>query len=192
MRRSPYTLNRSASTPCFLASGCRQMKYGRSVRRCLSTILAAGLLYMSGIAGSVGQPASRAQPRPIKVLLLGDDREPHPAAAFYSLLAPVLGRRGIQITPALAPGAVLDAGRLAHYDAVMLYGDAASPAPEQAPALVAFVEGGKGLVAMHSASSMFPSSQSFAALIGGRMQAAGGGGVPGEIVQQGHHPVKGW
>src|SRR5258708_32173775 len=153
MRRSPYTLNRSASTPCFLASGCRQMKYGRAVRRCLSTILAAGLLHMSGIAGSAGQPASRVQPRPIKVLLLGDDREPHPAAAFYSLLAPALARRGIQITTPLAPGTGLGAGRLAHYDAGMLYGDAASPVPEQAPALAAFVESGKGLVAMHAASS---------------------------------------
>jgi putative membrane-bound dehydrogenase-like protein len=146
---------------------------------------------MSGIAGSAGQPALRVQPRPIKVLLLGDDREPHPAAAFYSLLAPALARRGIQITTALAPRTVLDAGRLAHYDAVMLYGDAASPDPEQAPALAAFVESGKGLVAMHAASSMFPSSQTFGALIGGRMQAAGSGEFRGEIVGQDHPAVKG-
>ncbi len=146
---------------------------------------------MSGIAGSAGQPALRVQPRPIKVLLLGDDREPHPAAAFYSLLAPALARRGIQITTALAPGTVLDAGRLAHYDAVMLYGDAASPVPEQAPALAAFVESGKGLVAMHAASSMFPSSQTFGALIGGRMQAAGSGEFRGEVVEQEHPAVKG-
>src|SRR5258708_23164642 len=119
----------SRNTSFFSGSRCRQMKYGRAVRRCLSTILAAGLLHMSGIAGAAGQPALRFPPPPLKVPLLGDDREPHPAAAFYSLLAPPLARRGIQITTALAPGTVLDAGRLAHYDAGMLYGDAASPVP---------------------------------------------------------------
>jgi putative membrane-bound dehydrogenase-like protein len=134
------------------------------------------------MAGTAGQPPSRVPPRPIQVLLLGDDREPHPSAALYSVLAPVLARRGIQVTRGLTPDTVLDAGRLAHYDAVMLYGDDASPGPEQAQALAAFVEGGKGLVAMHAAASP---------LIGGRMQASSGGEFRGEIVQRDHPVVKG-
>ncbi len=154
------------------------MKYVRPVRRCLSTILALGLFHVAGMAGTAGQPSSRVPPRPIKVLLLGDDREPHSSAALYAVLTPALARRGIQVTPALTPAGVLDAGRLAYYDAVMLYGDDA----EQAAALAAFVEGGKGLVAMHAAASP---------LVGGRMQTSGGGELRGEIVQREHPAMKG-
>src|SRR5688500_7493006 len=121
-------------------------------------------------------------------MLIGDDADPHSSAGLYGMLAPALARRGIQVTRALTPDVVLDARRLAHYDAVMLFGDHASPAPEQAPALAAFVEGGKGLVAIHAASAMFPASDPFGALIGGRMQASGGAEFRGEIVQR-DHPV---
>src|SRR5687768_13765016 len=161
------------------------MKYGSGLKRFFSTILAASLLH---VAGSALQPASRAQPRPISVLLIGDDAEPHSSAGLYGMLAPALARRGIQVTRAQTPDVVLDARRLGHYDAVMLFGDQTSPAAEQAPALAAFVESGKGLVAMHAAASMFPASEAFGALVGGRVQASGGADFKGEIVQR-DHPI---
>ena len=161
------------------------MTYGSGLKRFFSTILAASLLH---VAGSALQPASRVQPRPISVLLIGDDAEPHSSAGLYGMLAPALARRGIQVTRAQTPDVVLDARRLGHYDAVMLFGDQTSPAPEQAPALAAFVESGKGLVAMHAAAAMFPASEAFGALVGGRVQASGGADFKGEIVQR-DHPV---
>lgn len=149
----------------------RDVTAGAAVCVCLL----GGLLYMARVAGSAGQPASRIQPRPIKVLLVGDDREPHSSAGLYGLLAPVLARRGIQLTRVLTRDEELDASRLAHYDAVLLYGDPASPGSPQEPALAAFVDGGKGLVALHAGSSML----------------SGGGDFRGDIVQRDHPAMKG-
>lgn len=160
------------------------MNYCCGVRQILSVILAAGCLYGAGVGGWSGQPASRVQPRPIRVLLVGDDREPHSSAALYSALAPALARRGIQVTRVMTAQAALDAARLANYDAVLFYGDPVFTDPSQAAALAAFVGGGKGMVAMHVASSLSP-------LIGGRMQASGGGEFRSEIVQRDHPIMKG-
>ena len=99
------------------------MNYCGGVRHLCTAILAAGCLYGAGVAGWSGQPASRVQPRPIKVLLVGDDREPHSSAALYAVLAPALARRGIQVTRVMTAQAALDAARLANYDAVLFYGD---------------------------------------------------------------------
>lgn len=164
------------------------MNYRNGVKRLFSTIFAAALVYTAVIAAWAVQPASRVQPRPISVLLIGDDEEPHASSGLYAMLAPGLARRGIQVTRAVTPDVVLDARRLAHYDAVMLFGGEASPAPGQAPALAAFVDGGKGLVAIHASAAMFPGSEPFVALIGGRVQASGGADFRGEIVQR-DHPV---
>ena len=65
---------------------------------------------------------------------------------------------------------------------MLVYGDPASPIPRRRAALAAFVDGGKGLIAMHAAASP---------LAGGRMQASGGGEFRGEIVQREHPAMKG-
>jgi len=56
------------------------------------------------------------------------------------------------------PAEALDPARLAHYDAVMIYGNHTTITPEQEKALLEFVEGGKGLIALHSASAEFTNS----------------------------------
>src|SRR5688572_19976482 len=137
-----------------------------AVRRIFTTIVAVGILGAAGMAGLAGQPPARVQPRPLRVLLLGDDREPHSSAGLYAVLAPALARRGIQVTRAVTADPVVDTERLAHYDAVLLYGDQASPGPGQEAALAAFVDSGKGIVAMHASA---------APLGGGRLQASAGG-----------------
>jgi uncharacterized protein len=146
-----------------------------AVRRTLLPIVAAVILGAASMAGSSGQPARRIAARPIQVLLVGDDREPHASAGLYGVLAPALARRGIQVTRVVTKDGELDASRLAHYDAVILYGDPASPGAPQEPALAAFVDGGKGLIAMHGAAAMF----------------SGGGEFRGEIVQRDHPVTKG-
>ena len=148
-----------------------------AVRRILLPIVAAVILGAASMAGSPGQPARRAPARPLQILLVGDDREPHLSAGLYGVLAPALARRGIQVTRVMTAEA-LDAARLAHYDAVLLYGDGAA----LEPALGAFVDGGKGLVALHAAASP---------LIGGRLQPQGGGEFRGEIVDREHPVTKG-
>ena len=155
-----------------------------AVRRTFSTLVGVGLLFAVALAGQTRPAAPRVEPRPLKVLLVGDDREPHPSAALYAVLAPALARRGIQVTRVMTTQAALDAARLANYDAVLFYGDPVFTDPAQEAALKAFVGGGKGIVTMHAASSL-------PALVGGRMQVSGGGEFRGEIVQREHPVMKG-
>ncbi|MPY89377.1 MAG: dehydrogenase [Luteitalea sp.] len=133
--------------------------------------------------------------RPIKLLFLGHDQEqPHPSASLFSSLAPTLTRRGIQLTHVWTPAEALTVEKLAHYDALMIYGDHQTITPEQEQALLDFVVGGKGLVAIHSASAMFPTSDRYISLVGAQTEAHGTGGeavgekMTAEIVEP-SHPV---
>jgi putative membrane-bound dehydrogenase-like protein len=130
--------------------------------------------------------------RPLKVLFLGHEQPPaHSAAAFYQVLGPALARRGIQLTPVLTPAAALVADKLQHYDALLIYGNHAAIAPDQEKALLDFVEGGKGIVALHSAAEMFSGSERYASLLGAQARTDGGREFTADIVQPAHPAVEG-
>jgi putative membrane-bound dehydrogenase-like protein len=142
--------------------------------------------------------------RPLKVLFLGQEQTTHPAAGIYQAIGAPLARKGIQLTPVLSPAA-LTSERLAYYDALMIYGNPASLnsdkerlTPTQEKALVDFVEGGKGIVALHSASDMSGGSERYTMLsalgrlIGAQPQRQGTGSeFTAEIVQPSHPAVQG-
>ena len=151
----------------------------------------------AGLAQANPQGAASAG-RPLKVLFLGQDQATHPAAGIYQAIGPPLARKGIQLTAVLSPAA-LTAERLGYYDALIIYGNPASLtpekdrlAPDQEKALMDFVEGGKGVVALHSASDMFAGSERYAALIGAQSQRQGTPSeLTAEIVQPSHPAVQG-
>src|SRR6188474_2437994 len=143
------------------------------------TVLGAALaLACLSLVAQTTKPAQTARPsaagtagRPIKVLFLGQNEEqPHNPSRMFPLLAAPLARRGIQLTYVSTPADALAAAKLGYYDAVMLFGNQETITPEQEKALLDFVEGGHGLVALHSASAEFPSSDKFISLIGGQFQ----------------------
>jgi len=144
-----------------------------------------------------GSPTASAG-RPLRVLFLGSDQPAaagqtptHQASGFYQAVGTTLGRKGIQLTPVLSPAA-LTPDRLNYYDAILIYGNHASMAPEQEKALVDFVESGKGLVALHSASDSFAGSERYTMMIGAHSERPGtGGDVTAEIVQSSHPAVQG-
>ncbi|MGH8637467.1 MAG: PVC-type heme-binding CxxCH protein, partial [Burkholderiales bacterium] len=138
--------------------------------------------------------ARESDARPVRVLLLGDGRAaPHSSAAMYQQLAPALARRGIQLTHVLTPEEALTPAKLAHYDALMIYGNHPTVTPEQEKALLSFVEGGKGVIAIHSAANMFTTSAAYASLIGAQQgqPAASPTELTPEIVQAGHPIMQG-
>jgi uncharacterized protein len=152
----------------------------------------------SGSGGSIAQAAqapaassSESAGRPLKVMFLGQEQARHSAAAILQVLAPPLARRGIQLTPVLSPGSALVPDKLTHYDALILYANHAAIAPEQEKALVDFVEGGKGLVALHSAAEMFAGSERYAALLGAQARMEGGGEFTADVVQPAHPALQG-
>src|SRR5437868_6896567 len=85
-----------------------------------------------------------AEPKPLKILFLGDNGHHRPAERFRQL-QPVLARRGIDLTytdkvDALAPQV------LSRYDGLLIYANIEKITPEQEKALLDFVDRGKGFV----------------------------------------------
>jgi putative membrane-bound dehydrogenase-like protein len=127
--------------------------------------------------------------RPIRVLFLGQEEErPHNPEKMFPLLAAPMARRGIQLTYVGTPAEALTPARLRYYDALVLYGNHKAITPEQEKALLDFVEGGHGLIALHSASDEFTGSDRYISLIGGQFQRHGTGDFTAEILQP-RHPV---
>jgi putative membrane-bound dehydrogenase-like protein len=163
---------------------------------CAAAVAAAGL-GLSAIArtptgGEVRQPSSQVDARPLRVLFLGHEQErPHSSAAVYTHLAAPLARRGIQLTHVSTPEAALTPEKLRDYDALLIYGNHQTLTPDQEKALVAFVEGGRGLVAVHSASDMFRNSERYVALVGGQFLKHGEGEFTAEITQASHPVTQG-
>ena len=154
-----------------------------------AVLMLAGLSLPAQTRTSVDAPDGR----PIKVLFLGHDQErPHPSPALYPLLASPLARRGIQLTHVSTPAEALRSEKLAHYDGLLIYGNHKAITPEQEQALIQFVEGGGGLVAVHSASEMFANSDRYELLLGGRfLRHADGEELTVEFAQPTHPVLEG-
>jgi putative membrane-bound dehydrogenase-like protein len=140
---------------------------------------AAGVVLLLALMGTysaqgVQQPAAGA-PRPLKLLFLGDGDGARQSPGLFAALAPALARRGIQLTHVWTPAEALTSEMLRDYDALLVYGDHQTITPAQEQALVNFVDGGKGLVALNAAAEMFPSSTAYAGLIGARGERKGSG-----------------
>jgi len=159
--------------------------------RYLSIAAAAALVGWIASPAAQSPAPSAGQAAPIKVLFLGQDQTPHGAGAIYGAIASPLARHGVQLTAALTPEDALSPERLAYYDALLIYGNHTTISPAQEKALLDFVEGGKGVVAIHSASEMFGGSEKYAALIGAQSKREGGAEFTPEIVQPAHPAMEG-
>ena len=144
-------------------------------------------------APSTGRSAATAEiGRPIRVLFLGMDQErPHNPAKMFPYLAAPLARRGIQLTYVADQAQALNPDKLKYYDVLMIYGNQTNLTPAQETALLGFVEGGKGLVALHSASAMFTNSDKYLSLVGGHFLRHQTGDFTAEIVQPAHPVMQG-
>src|SRR2546425_10186124 len=101
-------------------------------------------------AGALAFLAISAPAKPettIQVLFLGDNGH-HRPAEWFKRLQPALATPGIELiyTDKLDD---LNPATLAKYDCLMIYANHTSISPEQEKALLDFVEGGQGLVAIH-------------------------------------------
>jgi uncharacterized protein len=196
------TFERSTERPQAIRTLLRTLRSRRSLANLAGAVIVAvtgySVLAEPRAAQAPAPPSARpaapseADARPLRVLFLGHDQAgSHASPAVYQLLAAPLARRGIQLTHAATPAEALVPERLAHYDALMIYGDHETLTPDQERALVDFVEGGKGVVALHSAAAMFGSSARYVSLIGARMERQGEGEFTAEIVAPGHPIMQG-
>jgi putative membrane-bound dehydrogenase-like protein len=137
------------------------------------------------LLGAALAPA-RADDARVKALFLGDDGHHQPAKRASELMSP-LAKAGIDLayTDDLAD---LNPSNLGRYDALVIYANHTEIRPEQEEALLAFVEGGKGLVVLHCGSYCFLNSPKYVALVGGQFLRHGGE-VFAPVIDQPDHPA---
>ena len=126
-------------------------------------------------------------PQPVKILFLGHHSEHHNSAKFEPMLATALASERITFDYSEDP-ADLNPAKLGQYDALMIYANHTTIAPEQEKALLDFVAGGKAFLPIHSASFCFQNSPAYIALVGAQFQKHGTGEFTAEIVKP-EHPV---
>lgn len=158
--------------------------------RTLAAVAAlAGLMASGGglRAQSTAPAGATAKGRAIEVLFLGHNSRHHDSARFEPMLAEPLAAEGINFTYT-ADLADLNPSKLARYDALMIYANHTTIAPDQEKALLDFVAGGKGLLPIHAASYCFQNSPAYIALVGAQFMRHGTGEFTAEIVRP-NHPV---
>ncbi|HVJ83411.1 MAG TPA: PVC-type heme-binding CxxCH protein [Planctomycetia bacterium] len=143
-----------------------------------------------GLAVMLGFAASAAAQTPIKVLFVGD-RGHHQPQLRYRQLAPVMARRGIELTYVEGTGGFTKAN-LAKFDGVAIYANLTELPPDAEKALVEYVEGGKGLIPLHCASYCFHNSPKYIAMVGAQFQRHGTGTFRTDVVNPEHPIMKGY
>lgn len=118
-------------------------------------------------------PAPAADPKPLKVLFLGDNGH-HKPAERYRQLAPALAARKIEIVYTDKPDA-LSEKTLAGYDGLIVYANIDSITPAQETALLDYVASGKGFIPLHCASYCFRNSKAYVDLVGAQFSRHGTG-----------------
>jgi putative membrane-bound dehydrogenase-like protein len=125
--------------------------------------------------------------RRVEILFLGHTGTEHDSGRFAPMLKAALAPYGFNFsyTTSLAD---LNAANLAQYDALMIYANYDTIAPDQEKAVLDFVAGGKGLLPIHSASACFQNSPAYTALVGAQHQRHGTGEFTTTLVNT-SHPV---
>ena len=128
------------------------------------------LVAVCGMLGAGSVPLHAAEPA-VKVLFLGDSGHHRPAERAAQLV-PVMRERGIEIQYT-DDVKVLDTATLARFDGLMIYANIGEISPAQEQALLDYVEGGRGLIALHCATYCFLNSPRYIELVGGQFQRHG-------------------
>lgn len=127
----------------------------------------------------------------IEVLFFGD-HGPHQPLERYRIFKEVCGNRGIHLTfekrmEALSPDA------LANYDVLLVYANHQPLPPVPVAAVMGFVEGGGGLVAVHGESSVFKREHDdYVKLVGGQAEVLDGEILTARVVEPQHPLMKGY
>ncbi|HEV2972968.1 MAG TPA: PVC-type heme-binding CxxCH protein [Pirellulales bacterium] len=150
----------------------------------------ASLVSIAGPTLVAAETSAAAAPARIKVLLLGDRTGHHRPEELAKILMPALEKMGIDIrfTQEIRD---VNADNLAKFDCLAIYGDSGNLPADAETALVNFVEGGKGLVAIHCASHIFRNSRQYAALVGGRFWKHETGVFRAKIIDAQHPAMRG-
>ncbi|MCF2516543.1 PVC-type heme-binding CxxCH protein [Dyadobacter sp. CY351] len=158
-----------------------------------SLVLLIGL-FVLGCAkskmGSSGTKTSVSQGRRAEVLFLGHNSKHHDSGKYAPWLSVKLFKSGINMTYT-ADLNDINADNLKKYDGLIIYANHDSLSPSQESAMKAFVEGGKGLIPLHSASGCFKNSSWYIKTIGGQFASHKVGSFKNTILKPDHPVMQG-
>jgi putative membrane-bound dehydrogenase-like protein len=140
--------------------------------------------------GSGTPKSSKAEGRRAEVLFLGNTSKHHDSGKYAPWLAIKLFESGINMSYTVDLND-LNPEYLAKYDALIIYANHDVISPAQEAALKDFVEGGKGLVPLHSASGCFLNSEWYIKTIGGQFASHKTDDFKATIVKPEHPVMKG-
>ncbi|MDT0689592.1 ThuA domain-containing protein [Salegentibacter sp. F188] len=129
----------------------------------------------------------KLEPGRVEILFLGHDRELHNSEKFAGMVAMPLFQEGINLSYTEDPED-LSIENLSKYDGLMIYANHDNITTEQEAAIKTFVEGGKGLIPIHSASFMFRNSDWYVEAVGAQFKSHEYGAFTAPIVNP-EHPV---
>ncbi len=128
--------------------------------------------------------------RRAEVLFLGNASEHHDSGKYAPWMATHLFKSGINLTYTENPND-LNTENLGKYDGLIIYANYDSITSSQEAALQQFVEGGKGLIPLHSAIGCFNNSDWYIKTIGGQFKSHGTGTFTAKIVNPSHPVMQG-
>ena len=153
----------------------------------LTITLHQGCTRTAQTARSTTSQATQTAARRGEVLFLGNRSKHHDSGKYAPWLAISLFKKGVNLTYTVNVND-LNLENLALYDGLIIYANHDSLPPAQEQALKAFVEGGKGLIPLHSASGCFKNSDWYINTIGGQFKSHKTGSITDNIVNK-NHPV---
>ncbi|RYY12544.1 MAG: dehydrogenase, partial [Chitinophagaceae bacterium] len=156
---------------------------------CISGILFQSCANKKRMANAASETAGTAteNARRAEVLFLGNVSRHHDSGKYAPWLAIELFKSGINLSYTNDPED-LNEENLAKYDGLIIYANHDVLAPAQEAALKSFVENGKGLIPLHSASGCFINSEWYVNTVGGQFASHGNGTFTTQIVKP-EHPV---
>jgi putative membrane-bound dehydrogenase-like protein len=125
-----------------------------------------------------------------EVLFLGHNSKHHDSGKYAPWLAIKLFRSGVNLTYTVDLNDI-NPENLSKYDGLIIYANHDSLPPAQESAMKAFVEGGKGLIPLHSATGCFRNSQWYIKTVGGQFASHKVDTFKNTILKPDHPVMKG-
>ncbi|WP_373398431.1 PVC-type heme-binding CxxCH protein [Algoriphagus halophilus] len=130
---------------------------------------------------------SSTEPRRVEILVLGHESEHHNSEKLMMYIETPLFQKGINLTYTTDVND-LNETKLSNYDGLLIYANHNEITTEQETALKDFVQGGKALIPIHSASFCFQNSPWYISAVGGQFSTHGTGDFTVDIIDK-DHPI---
>lgn len=143
------------------------------------------------IVSACGNNESDSGPRRLELLFLGHKNDQHHnSGKLASILLRENFKSGINISFTADPDD-MNKANLSRYDGLVIYANHDSITGPQEEALLDFVKGGKGLIALHCASFCFRNSDEVVEMIGGQFKSHKYDTIQSVILKPDHEVMKG-